>query len=126
MSSHLHKKLATYKAGGAIAKGQAVKLSAADTVVVCAAVTDRAIGVANQAAASGEPLEVAMPGGGGSGKAASTIDIGNLVGFDSSGNLQKVDGASSIVIAQAMEAAVVGDIFSINVCGPFQATAAQS
>lgn len=125
-NSKNHQNLATYKASGAIAKGQAVKLSADDTVVVCSGVTDRAIGTANQAAADGDPIEVALPGGGGPGKAASTISRGNLLGFDSSGNLQKVDAANSIVIAQAMEDAVVGDIFSVQVCGPFQATAAQS
>lgn len=125
MSSVLYRRIHTFIAGGAIAKGQAVKLSSGQ-VVVCSAATDRAIGLAQIAAASGEPCEVALQGGGAYAKAAGTIAEGNLLGFDASGELVKVANASDIVIAQAMEAAVDNDIFSVQVIGPVQATAAQA
>lgn len=125
MSSVIHRKIVTYLAGGTISKGQAVKLSSG-AVVVCSAATDRAIGLAQCDAASGEPCEVAYIGGGAYGKAAGSISAGNLLGFDGSGELVKVANASDIVIAQAMEDAVDNDIFSVLVIGPFQATAAQA
>ena len=125
MSSVLQRRLGAFIAGGTITKGQPVKLSSGK-VVACAATTDRAIGLAQNAASSGDAIEVALPGGGGFGAAGGTIAEGNLLGFNSSGLLQKVASASDIVIGQAMESAVSGDIFSVNVLGPCQATATQS
>ncbi len=125
MSSVLSRRLHSFRAGGSIVKGQAVKLSSGN-VVACAAATDRSIGLAQCDASSGQLVEVAMHGGGGYGLAAGSISAGNLLGFDGSGHLVKVANASDIVIAQALEDAVDNDIFSVNVIGPFQATAAQS
>lgn len=126
MSSTTEKKIATYRAGsGGVLKGNAVKLSSG-LVVKGAAVTDRVIGIANNAADEGGAVEVCLPGGGGQGLAKTTIAEGDLLGVNADGSLQKVDGASSIIIAQAMEGASAGEIFEVNVIGPSQATAAQS
>jgi len=48
----------SFLAGGAIPANSAVKLSAADTVVVTSAITDDVIGFARATAASGERVEV--------------------------------------------------------------------
>lgn len=127
MSSVLQKNVAPFKAGGVIAKGQAVKLSADDTVVVCSASTDRAIGVAQIASTgSGDVIEVAMPGGGGFLKAGGAIAKGDLLGIDTSGNLVKVAAQHDMIIAQSHQVAATGDIFAGFIIGPSMATQAQS
>lgn len=126
MSSTITRNIHAYTAGsGGVSKGNAVKLSSG-LVVKCSAATDRAIGLAQNDAAEGAAVEVAHPGGGGFAKAGASISAGNLLGFDTSGDLVKVASASDIVIAQALEDAVDNDIFSTQVIGPFQATATQS
>jgi hypothetical protein len=52
----------TFVAGGAIVAFTFVKLSAANTVVACAGTTDKPIGVAQEAASSGQPVSVCMVG----------------------------------------------------------------
>lgn len=126
MSSTPTRNIVSYRAGsGGVNKGNAVKLSGS-TVVKCSAATDRAIGIAQNAAAEGAAVEVAHPGGGGFGLAGAAISAGNLLGFDTSGDLVKVASASDIIIAQALEDAADNDVFSVQVIGPSQATATQS
>lgn len=126
MSSHQEPKITGFKAGAAISKGMAVKLSSGK-VVKTAAATDRAVGISQSApTADGDMVEVAMPGGGGLGLAGGTISAGNLLGYGTDGKLIKVGNASDIIIAQAMEDAVENDVFEVQVIGPSQATAAQS
>lgn len=52
----------TFVAGGAIVQYTFVKLSAANTVVACAGTTDKPIGVAQDAAASGGAVNVCIAG----------------------------------------------------------------
>lgn len=127
MSSYIKRFIVTYLSDGTITKGQAVKIGSDKShVTKCTAATDRAIGLAQHDALVGEPIEVAHPGGGGAGVAGAAISAGNLLGFNTDGDLVKVANASDIVIAQALEDAADNDIFGVQVIGPFQATAAQS
>lgn len=125
MSSVVERRLAAFVCGGTISKGQPVKISS-KKIVACSATTDRAIGLAQNAGVSGDKIEVAMPGGGGFGALGGTVAEGDLLGFNSSGLLQKVASANDIVIAQALETGVSGDISGVQVVGPFQATQTQS
>lgn len=126
MSSTITRNIHSYRAGsGGVSKGNAVKLSSG-AVVKCSAATDRAIGIAQNDASENGLVEVAHPGGGGFAKAGAAISAGNLLGFDTSGDLVKVASASDIIIAQALEDAADNDIFSVQVIGPSQATATQS
>lgn len=115
MASSFAPHILTFKAGGTIVKGHAVKLSAKDTVVECTATTDKAIGIAQADAASAEFIEVALPGGGAKAKAQGTINAGALLVSHTDGTLKKVAAASDRVIAMAMESAVAGDVFSVHV-----------
>lgn len=125
MSTVLQRNLGSFKAGGVIAKGQAVKFSANATVVACSATTDQAIGIAQNAAILNDVLEVALPGGGGFGLAKTTIAQGDRLGINADGSLQKVASANDIVIAHATEAAAAADIFAVFVV-LYQATTTQS
>lgn len=127
MSTVTERKLAPFKLSGAISKGQPVKMTSNNpaTVTACSETTDRAIGLAQTAGVDGDTIEVAMPGGGGFGLADSGISMGNYLGINADGNLQKVANANDVVIAQAMENAVAGDVFECVVLN-FQATQTQS
>lgn len=117
----------TFEASGAIAKGKAVKLVTNNkTVAQCSATTDNAIGIAQVAAVNaGDLVEVALPGGGGKALAKATIALGDMLGINADGSIQKVAGASDHIVAQAMDSAVAGDIFAVHVLSS-QAVAAQA
>lgn len=124
MASILTPRIATFTAGGTVVKGHAVKLSSGN-VVECTANTDHAIGIAQNGAASGEPVEVALPGGGAKAVASETIAAGNYLVAHTDGTMAKANAAGDHVIAMAMESAVVGDVFSVEVCH-FLAAAAEA
>lgn len=127
MSSVLKRFMATYLADGTITKGQAVKIGSDKShVAKCTASTDRAVGIAQHDALVGESLEVAHPGGGGYAQAGGTIAAGDLLGFNTDGDLVKVAAQHDIIIAQALESAVDNDIFGVQVIGPSMATQTQS
>lgn len=112
MSSSLAPIIQTFKAGGTIVKGHAVKIgSARDTVVECTGLTDKAIGVAQVAASSGGLVEVAMPGGGCKALAGGTISAGMLCGSHTDGSIKKMATAGDRVLLVALEDAVSGDMF---------------
>lgn len=121
MASHSEPRIYTYKAGGAIAKGSAVKFdSADDQVIECTANTDACIGVAQSAVTAAEAtqgilVEVALPGGGGKGLAGETITRGKFLVPASDGDLEQTNASGDRVIAMAMEDAVAGDLFAIEV-----------
>lgn len=118
MASIFQPNIQTFIAGGVILKGHAVKISANDgkTVVECTAGTDKGCGIAqNDAAASGDFVEVALSGGGAKAKAQTTIAIGDMLASHTDGTLLPTTTANDRVLGHAMEAAVVGDIFSMMV-----------
>lgn len=121
MSSHGIPRALTFKAGATgIVKGCAVKGGADNKhVVVGAGNTDKLVGIALGAALLAEDkVEVALTGGGAKGLAGGTIAFGDLLTSDASGNLITTANAGDRVVAVAMESAVAGDLFSVevNVC----------
>lgn len=117
MASHSPSRIQTFKAGGAIAKGKAVKIGAdREHVVVGAANTDSLIGIAQNAATAAEDLvEVALQGGGAKGLAKESITAGKLLTSNADGALEQTNASGDRVIGVAMEDAVAGDIFAVEV-----------
>lgn len=117
MSSYSYPRITTKKAGGAISKGMALKAGAdVDHVVKATAATDKIIGVAqNDAPNAEDPVEMALPGGGGVGKAGGAISAGDLLTSDSDGELIATTTANNRVVAIAAEDAVEGDVFALEV-----------
>ena len=81
MSAISEAKVLTFKAGGVIVKGHAVKIGADNKhVIECTAKTDKHIGIAlNDASAAEDNVEVALPGGGAKAKAGGSISAGDLL-----------------------------------------------
>jgi hypothetical protein len=127
MASYSTPRIQSYRAGGAIAKGKAVKIGAdREHVVVCAATTDKAIGIAQNAVTTAEDLvEVALPGGGGLALAQTTVAAGKHVVSHTDGALKPIAAANDRVIAMAMEDAVANDLFAVEIIS-CQATATES
>lgn len=126
MQSCTQPRTETKTAGGTISRGQAVKFSSDDdTVVKSSASTDNHIGIAQNDALVGQPVEIAIPGGGGMAQAGGTIARGDKLGVDANGDLVKVAAQHDVIIAQAKESAVDNDIFAVEVVFA-QATQAQS
>lgn len=119
MSFMLKPLIGTFEASAAIAKGQAVKLVASTggkTVAKCSATTDKAIGIAqNVATSAGDLVEVAVSGGSAKGLAKASIAVGDILGVNADGSIQKVASAADRVVGHAMDDAVAGDIFSMHV-----------
>ena len=119
MASMVKPLIATFEATAAISKGQAVKLAASKSgkqVTAVSATTDLSIGIAQNAAVNaGDLVEVALPGGGGKALAKASIAVGNILGHNADGSIQKLASASDKIIGQAMDDASAGDIFSVLV-----------
>lgn len=116
MASSLSPKIRTYQADAAIAKGKAVKIGASsdEYVQVAAAASDKLLGLAQSAAtAADDAVEVAM-GGGAKGLAQTAIAAGEFLTAHTDGTL-KPASSGEYYIAQAMQAAVAGDLFDVNV-----------
>ena len=116
MASIIQANIVTFKAGGAISKGMAVKMGADNQhVVVCTAKTDKSIGVAQgDASAAEDAIEVAVCGGGAKGKAGGSISAGDLVSPTTDGSLIVTTTAGDRYVGIAMEDASSGDIFSVQ------------
>ena len=117
MSAMVKPLIATFEAGAAIAKGQAVKFSGNNkTVIKCSAATDSVIGIAqNVASSAGDLVEVALPGGGAKALAKATIALGDRLGVNADASLQKLATQGDSEFAIAMDSAVAGDIFAVMV-----------
>lgn len=127
MSAMIKPLIATFECDALITKGQAVKFGTSNKrVTPCAATTDLGFGVAQNTTLNiGDLVEVAVSGGGAKGLANSTIAKGNFLGFNANGKLQKLASANDVIIGQAMDDAVSGDVFSLMV-NPSQGVATQS
>ncbi len=117
MSSTPRPHISAFLAGAAITKGMAVKIGADENhVVKSAAATDKHIGIAqNDAAASGDVVEVALPGGGGKALAQADIVAGMLLTSHTDGKLKKIATLSDRVIGMALSDAVAGDLMPVMV-----------
>lgn len=120
-------RIASFKIDVAVAKGQIVKLGSSKRhVTPCSATTDRAIGIAASAGTTlGDTIEVYLPGGGGKVLVTDTVAKGKFIVATTDGSGIKAGTAGDVVIAQAMDDAVTGDIVECNVV-LFQAYNAQS
>ena len=115
MASHSQARILTFKADGAITAYTAVKNGTdAQHVAAAAATSDSMKGISQDTAlVAGDPVEVAIPGGGGKALAGGTITDGDLLTWGASGLVTASDG--NRVVAMAMDGAVVGDIFPVEV-----------
>lgn len=118
MASHSEQRILVFKADGAIAKGKAVKIgSDREHVVVCSANTDKAIGIAQSVATTAEDvIEIALQGGGAKALASETITAGKFLVPHTDGSMAQTNAANDFFIAIALESAVVGDLFAVEVC----------
>lgn len=120
MASINSPRIATFKAGAAIAKGKCVKPGAdRDHVLVSAAATSKNVGIAQNAVTTAEDkVEVALPGGGAKALLAGTVSYGDLLAPDSSGAFVATTTAGDRYVAMAMEDGVAADIIAVEVvCG---------
>jgi hypothetical protein len=123
--SHSKSRVQTYKASGAILRGQAVKLTANDTVTKSAAATDKSVGIALCDAADGKLVEVALPGGGAYGLCQTTVAKGKLLVSHTDAGLKPVAAANDRLVAMAMDDGSAGDLIPVEVITG-QATATES
>lgn len=117
MASIMEPKMQTYKASAAIAKGKAVTVDATGKIVTAAnAVTDKSIGIAQNAAlAVNDLVEVAHNGGGAKALAGGTIVAGDLLAPTTGGALIATTTATNRYCAVAKQDAASGDIFAVDV-----------
>ncbi len=112
LTSGTHERAITRKAGAAILKGQALKKgTAADEVVPAADAADIVIGVAGDAAASGETVPVRLLGGAGGTVlvlAAGEITVGAAVGVLGAAVTQ------GLHIGRALESAAAGELCEVD------------
>jgi len=86
--------IVNFKAGGTISIGNAVKLSAAWTVVPTSAVTDQLIGIALTNAASGEPVAILCRGVIDA-VASGAISAGSYIGASTNGKVAALTVANA-------------------------------
>ncbi len=119
MSVHSQPRVLTFYAGSTgIVKGCVVKPGAdGKHVLISAAATSLNIGFAmNAAAAAGDKVEVALPGGGAKALVGSaTPAFGDLLTADANGAVIVTTTPGDRYIAIAMEAGVVGDLIAVEV-----------
>ena len=119
----------TFVAGGTILKGNAVKLDTdnQELVVECTGATDKSIGIAQEDAATGKQVEVALAGGGAVAKVNGSAAVleGQLMVPHTDGTLKKVAAANDRFIAVAMKDGATGDLIPVQVLIG-QATATES
>lgn len=120
MAAHSCPRPLAFKAGGAIVKGHAVKLSADDTVVECTANTDNAIGIAmndvsSAQATAGADVEVALPGGGYKAVLGESVTRGLHLVPHTDGTLVKSNASGDNVIAVAMASGSSGELIPVEV-----------
>jgi len=117
MASYRQPNVQSYIALSAVERGDAVILDSSnnDQVEKATLNTSLSIGIALCAAAAGETVDVAMPGGGAVGRAGESISAGKLLVAGADGELFQTNTSGDRVIGMAMEDAVVNDIFAIEV-----------
>jgi hypothetical protein len=117
MASYSTPRIFSYKATAAITKGRAVMLGAdSKHVTIATGPTVGLVGVSQGDAPNAEDtIEVSLQGGGGKGLAGGTIARGDLLTSDANGALVVATVAGSRLVGMAMDAAVAGDLFAIEV-----------
>lgn len=123
MTSTAKRNIRTYLSGGVIAEGTFVKLTA-NGVVSQSEANQRAIGIAqSEATAAGQPVEVALPGGGAELKISEEVALGKMLTSDANGLGEVADAAGEWVGAVAYQSGVANDFIDVMVTGfPSQAS----
>jgi len=124
MSASSAPKVKAFLGSGIVPAYSFVKFGATKDVVTACGLNERAIGIAQNSAASvdGDVLEVALMGGGAKLKCSEAIALGKML-TSSAGGLAKVANAAGEWIgAIAFEDGVLNDIIGVEVVG-FQAVA---
>lgn len=120
MAAHSSPRPLAFKAGGAIVKGHAVKMSDDVTVVECTANTDAGIGLAMNdvsapQATAGCDLEVALPGGGYKAVLGETVSRGKKLVPNTDGTLVQANNAGDRIICLALAGGDAGDLIPVEV-----------
>ena len=120
MASCSKERIRTYVASGAIPAKAFVKLDTSSngkkpTVIVCT--SGRAIGISqnDSAAASGDPVEVALQGGGAMVVLAGTVALGQALKATTGGAAIVTASDADYVSAIAVESGVTGDEIAVEV-----------
>lgn len=122
MASCTQRRIATFLADGAIPYGAAVKLGSDNKhVTPCSANTDAVIGICQTQSVTtlADAVEVALVGGGAKALAGETISKGKFLVPGAGGALFQTNTSGDHVIGQAMQDAVVNDVFAIEVAQMF-------
>lgn len=108
----------------AITKGKAVKLDGSGEVVLCGAgassIGDMATGFADADYAVGQPVSIAVFGGGARAIAAGTIAAGAQLKTNADGDLVATTTTGDIIAAIADEAGVDNDVISVRPTPPYK------
>lgn len=103
---------------------KAVKLNGTDNTVILAGAGEIALGILQNTPTSGQMAEVAVVSGGAYYEAATTINAGNFLKSDASGNLTPVTADGDWYVAVALTDAVDGDVKSCLVQSGYHFVAA--
>ena len=118
MSSYPRPNMLTFKCAAAVVKGTVAKPGAdAQHAVVSAAATSKNFGIFQSVTTTAEdPVEVALPGGGGLAKLGSGgCAFGDFLAADSNGALVVTTTPGNFVSAQALADGAEGDLVPVNV-----------
>lgn len=124
MAATSEPRIRAYLGSGVIPAFSFVKLSANNTVITCGH-NERAIGIAQNSAASvdGDVIEVALPGGGAKLKCSGVIALGKQLTSSAGGLAEVTDAAGEWCGAVAYESGVLNDVIGVEVVlFPSQAT----
>lgn len=113
-------KVRSYTASGAIKAFSFVKFGATKDLVVQCGANERAIGIYSGVsdAASGDGVEICLPGGGALLKVTETVALGKqLTSVVTTGYGEVADAAGEWVGAIAYEDGVVNDVIGVEVVG---------
>jgi len=129
MATKSASRVRTYQASGAIKNFSFVKFGATKGLVAQCGANERSIGIYNgdADAASGDDVEICLPGGGALLVANETIALGKmLTSVVTTGYGEVADAAGEWVGAVAYEDAVVNDVFGVEVVVGSQAVASDA
>ena len=118
MSSYMKPNMKAYKAGADLSANQYhfVKWGTADDEVILCGANEAHCGVLMNAPTSGQPAEVALPGGGALLKLDEAISAaGSRLTCTAAGQGEAVDADGEIVSAIAYEAGADGDVIEVYV-----------
>jgi hypothetical protein len=116
MAAYIEPKIVTFNATAAIGANKFVKYGASKDLIALCGAGEKAIGVTmSSAAAAGDPVEVALIGGGAKVTAGGTISLGAYVKSDASGDAVAAATDGDYAIGIVTDSAVDNDVVSMIV-----------